>query len=412
MERMDFELTTEQRHIRDVARAFAQDEVAPVARLMDEEGVIPDRIIRRMAELGFLGGTVPVEYGGSGLSPLEMALVYEELGRACSSVRGFLAVHLGLHSMAIAGWGSEEQKRTYLPKLARAELRGCYALTEPNAGSDVSSMEATARREGDSYVLNGVKHWISNALHADLAVVFATIDRELKHKGITAFLVPTSTPGLRRQPMPGRQLGHCASDHVRMTFEDCRVPLGNRLGAEGDGFKVAMSALDHGRLGVAAGAVGVGQACVDECLTFARQRVQFGKPIGEFEMIQQAIADMATEVEAARLLVYRAAAGRARGQRNTAEVSMAKLFASEVAARAANQAVLLHGSYGYSNESPVERYLRDIKGYQIYEGTSHIQRIVIARAALKGELHPAQPGQPPAPEPATVAAAAGSRNHD
>ncbi|MDE3077187.1 MAG: acyl-CoA dehydrogenase family protein, partial [Chloroflexota bacterium] len=319
-----------------------------------------------------------------------------EIGRACSSVRGFLAVHVGLHSMAIVEWGNEEQKQAYLPKLARGELRGCYALTEPEAGSDVANMQTTARRDGDSYVLNGLKHWISNSMEADLAVVFATIDPSLRHKGITAFLVPTGTPGFRRDRLMAQQLGHRASDHARITCEECRVPASARLGEEGAGFKVAMGALDHGRLGVAAGAVGVAQACVDECVSFANRRVQFGKPIGEFEMIQQVIADMLTETEAARLLVYRAADQKTRGLRNTAETSMAKLFATEVAARAANQAVLLHGSYGYSNNSPVERYLRDIKGYQIYEGTSHIQRIVIARAALKGGAQPAKLAEAPA----------------
>lgn len=385
---MNFELSTEQQRIQERARTFAQQEVAPIARHMDEAGEIPSQLIDRLAELGFLGGTIPVAYGGSGFPELEMALVYEELGRACSSVRGFLAVHLGLHSMAIVEWGSEHQKCAYLPQLARGELRGCYALTEPNAGSDVAAMETVARREGDDYVLNGVKHWISNALQADLVLVFATLDRSLRHKGITAFLLPTSTPGLRLEPMPGRQLGHRASDHARLTFDDCHVAADWRVGEEGQGFKVAMGALDHGRLGVAAGAVGVAQACVDACVAFAKERVQFDKPIGEFEMIQQAIADMVTDVEAARLLVYRAAAGKDQGRRNTAEISMAKLFATEIATRAANEAVLVHGSAGYSNQTPVERYLRDIKGYQIYEGTSHIQRIVIARAALKGELHP------------------------
>ncbi|MHB8621713.1 MAG: acyl-CoA dehydrogenase family protein, partial [Chloroflexota bacterium] len=395
---MDFELSAEQRQIRDRARRFAEDEVAPLARQMDQQGRIPAHLIARMGELGFLGGTIPVEFGGSGLDHLSMALIYEEVGRACSSVRGFLAVHVGLHSMCLVEWGSSEQKRSFLPGLASGQLRGCYALTEPEAGSDVASMRTTARREDGCYVLNGLKHWISNAMEADMAIVFATVEPQLRHKGITAFLLPTTTRGLRRERMTEQQLGHRASDHVRMYFEECRVPDSARLGEEGAGFKVAMSALDHGRLGVAAGAVGVAQACVDACLDFGRQRVQFGKPIGEFEMIQQVIADMVTETEAARLLVYRAAYQKTGGIRNTAETSMAKLFATEVAARAANEAVLLHGSYGYSNTYPVERYLRDIKGYQIYEGTSHIQRIVIARAALR-EPEP-RPEPPTAPMPA------------
>jgi alkylation response protein AidB-like acyl-CoA dehydrogenase len=302
-----------------------------------------------------------------------------------SSVRGFLAVHAGLVAMCINEWGTEDQKQKYLPRLATGQWIGCYCLTEPNAGSDAGSIETTAEERGDEFILNGEKIWITNGGIANLAIVFASRDRAARHKGICAFLVETDTPGFHRRKMPGMELGHRASDHARITFENCRVPKSALLGAPGDGFKVAMSALDHGRLGVAAGALGVAQACLDACVDFARTRKQFGQRIGNFEMIQQVLADMAADVDAARLLVYRAAWLKDQGERGTRETSIAKLFATEAATRAADQAVLLHGGRGYSNEFPVERFYRDIKGLQIYEGTSHIQRIVIARDLLGKE---------------------------
>jgi alkylation response protein AidB-like acyl-CoA dehydrogenase len=313
------------------------------------------------------------------------ALVYEELGRADSSVRGFLAVHAGLVSLCLHDWGTAEQKQRYLPRLASGELVGCYCLTEANAGSDVASMETTAREEADSYVLNGEKIWITNGGIADVALVFASRDRSARHRGICAFIVETDTPGFRREPMPGKELGHRASDHARIIFEECRVPKEALLGEAGEGFKVAMSALDHGRLGVAAGALGVAQACLDACVDFARNRRQFGQRIGDFQMIQATIADMAAQVEAARLLVYKAAWLKQQGLKTTRETSIAKLFATEAAVQIASEAVLLHGGRGYSNAYPVERYYRDIKGLQIYEGTSHIQRIVIARDVIGKE---------------------------
>jgi alkylation response protein AidB-like acyl-CoA dehydrogenase len=316
---------------------------------------------------------------------LSFALVYEELGRADSSVRGFLAVHAGLVSLCIRDWATEQQKRRYLPRLATGEWVGCYCLTEPNAGSDAASMETSAREEEDSYILNGEKIWITNGNIADLAIVFATRDSAARHRGICAFLVPTDTPGLRREKMLGAELGHRAADHARVIFEECRLPKSTLLGEAGQGFKIAMSAIDHGRLGVAAGALGVAQACLDACVDFSRRRRQFGKRIGDFEMIQANLADMAADVEAARLLVYRAAWLKQQGRPTTKETSIAKLFATEVAVKAASDAVLIHGGRGYSNQYPVERYYRDIKGLQIYEGTSHIQRIVIARELVGRE---------------------------
>jgi butyryl-CoA dehydrogenase len=376
---MNFSLAPHQQQVQARARAFAQDEVAPLARAADEQGEFPLHLVKRMGELGFLAGPIDTAYGGAGMDYLSFALVYEELGRADSSVRGFLAVHAGLVSLCIQGWGSQEQKRRYLPRLASGEWIGCYCLTEPNAGSDAAGLETTAREEQDSYVLDGEKIWITNGNIADLAIVFATRDTAARHKGICAFLVETNTPGFRRERMVGKELGHRASDHARVILDGCRVPASAMLGAPGAGFKVAMSALDHGRLGVAAGALGVAQACLDACVDFTRGRRQFGRRIADFEMIQANLADMAADIDAARLLVYRAAWMKEQGRPATRETSIAKLFATEAAVKAASDAVLIHGGRGYSNAYPVERYYRDIKGLQIYEGTSHIQRIVIAR---------------------------------
>ncbi|MGH2542413.1 MAG: acyl-CoA dehydrogenase family protein, partial [Ardenticatenaceae bacterium] len=310
---MQFDLTADQRDVLERARAFAQREVAPLAREADERGEFPLHLVPRMGELGFLAGPIEPEWGGAGLDYVSFALVYEELGRVDSSVRGFLAVHAGLVSLCIRDWGSEEQKRQYLPRLASGEWIGCYCLTEPNAGSDAASMETTAREEEDCWVLNGEKIWITNGNIADVAIVFATRDPTARHRGICAFLIPTDLPGFRREQMPGQELGHRASDHARIILDECRAPKRGAngvtplLGAPGEGFRVAMSALDHGRLGVAAGAVGVAQACLDACIEFARNRRQFGQRIADFQMIQATLADMAANVEAARLLVYRAA---------------------------------------------------------------------------------------------------------
>lgn len=379
---MDFSLTQDQADARKLAQDFAQHEVAPLARQMDERGEIPPELIQRMGELGLLGGPLPPEHGGGGWDSLALSLAYEQLGRVDSSLRGLMTVHTSLVSQCILMWGTQTQKQTYLPKLARGEMLGCYCLTEEEAGSDAANIQTTARKQDGEYILDGEKIWVTNGGVADLALVFATRDPELRHRGVSAFLVETASPGFERQPMPGRELGHRAADHARVRLRVCRVPASALLGGPEDGFKVAMSALDHGRLGVAAGAVGVAQACLEACLDFARARRQFGQRIGDFEMVQAAIADMASAVEAARRLVYYAAWMKDQGSPATPAISMAKLFATESAVKAANEAVLLHGGRGYSNEYPVERYYRDIKGLQIYEGTSHIQRIVIARELI------------------------------
>ncbi len=304
---MDFELTPEQQRIQQQARIFAEQEVAPIAREADEKGVFPLHLVKRMGELGFLAGPIEPEYGGSGMDYVSYALLCEELGRVDSSVRGFLTVHTSLVSLCILDWGTEEQKRRYLPRLATGEWIGCYALTEPNAGSDVASMESTAREDGDYYILNGEKIWITNGTSAHSAIVFASRDRAARHKGICAFLIETNTPGFHREAMLGKELGHRASEHVHITLKDCQVHKSALLGAPGEGFKVAMSALDRGRLGVAAGGLGIAQACLDACIAFATQRRQFGQRIADFQMIQATLANMSADVEAARLLVYRAA---------------------------------------------------------------------------------------------------------
>jgi alkylation response protein AidB-like acyl-CoA dehydrogenase len=379
---MDFKLTPQQESTQQIARRFAREEVAPLARETDASGEFPLHLVRRMGELGFLAATIDPQYGGSGLDYLSYTLISEELGRADSSVRGFLAVHGSLVSLCLYDWGSEAQKRAWLPRLASGEVIGCYCLTEPEAGSDVASMTSSVREEDDAYVINGEKIWITNGEIADVALVFASIDREQRHRGICAFIVPTDTPGFNREPMPGLELGHRSSSHAHVTFDEMRVPKEALLGGRGEGFKVAMSALDHGRIGVAAGAVGIAQACLDASVAFARERRQFGQRIGDFQMVQATIADMSADIDAARLLVYQAAWLKGQGQPATRQTSTAKLFATEAAARAADQAVLLHGGRGYSNEYPVERLYRDIKGLQIYEGSSNIQRIVIARDVI------------------------------
>ncbi len=388
---MDFTLTEKQLHWQSIARDFAQNRVAPVAREMDEAGEMPLSLVSEMAELGLLGGTIPKAYGGSEMDNLSLALVYEELGRACSSVRGFMTVHTSLVMQCIHAWGTEEQRQRYLPPMAHGEVIGCYALTEPEAGSDAASIQTTAKKsfvkEHNStfYTLNGEKIWITNGNIARVALVFAKLDtlkEQKRHEQVSAYLVHLNNPEIERTRMPGQELGHRASDHAQITFKDTHVGDDLLLGGEGMGFKVAMSALDHGRLGVAAGALGVHQACLDACVSFAKERKQFGKRIADFEMIQSMLAEMKASLDASRLLVYRAAWMKDQGLPTKLETSIAKYFAANAACKAASDAVLLHGGRGYSNEYPVERYYRDIKGLQIYEGTEHIQKIVIARELL------------------------------
>jgi butyryl-CoA dehydrogenase len=374
---MDLDLTDDQRAVREMARKFAEEYIVPVARENDLNERFPADIIERMGEPGLLGGPIPPEYGGAGLDYISQALITEEIGKACSSVRTTISVQISLVELSLANWGTEEQKRRYLPLLCSGKRLGCFGLTEPNAGSDPSSMETSATVDGDHWVLNGQKIWISNGGVADLAIVFAQTDRSKGNRGIGAFLVDRGTPGFSTRDMHGK-LGLRASNTGELILEDCRIPKDQILGRVGDGFKVAMSALDNGRYSVAAGCVGICQGCVDASVRYAKERKQFGRAIGSFQLVQDLIARMIVDTEAARLLVFRAGHLKNQGRRCTREVSMAKYFASEAAVRCALDAIQVHGSYGYSNEYPVERYLRDAKVATIYEGTSQIQKLLIA----------------------------------
>jgi alkylation response protein AidB-like acyl-CoA dehydrogenase len=374
---MYLDLTDEQRAVREMARKFADEYIIPVARDNDINERFPGDIIERMGDLGLLGGPIPVEYGGAGLDYISHALVTEEIGKACSSVRTTISVQISLVELSLASWGTAEQKRRYLPAMCSGKLIGCFGLTEPNAGSDPSGMETSAVADGDHWVLNGHKIWISNGGVAGLAIVFAQIDKSKGNRGIGAFLVDRGTPGFSTRDMHGK-LGLRASNTGELILEDCRIPKGQLLGKVGEGFKVAMSALDNGRYSVAAGCVGICQGCVDASVRYAKERKQFGRVIGSFQLVQDLIARMIVDTEAARLLVFRAGHLKNQGRRCTREISMAKYFASEAAVRCALDAIQVHGSYGYSNEYPVERYLRDAKVATIYEGTSQIQKLLIA----------------------------------
>jgi butyryl-CoA dehydrogenase len=374
---MDLDLTDEQRAVREMARKFADEYIHPVARDNDVNERFPGDIIEKMGALGLLGGPVPQEYGGAGLDYISHALVTEEIGKACSSVRTTISVQISLVELSLVSWGTEEQKRRYLPAMCSGKLIGCFGLTEPNAGSDPSAMETTAVADGDHWVLNGHKIWISNGGVAGLAIVFAQTDKSKGHRGIGAFLVDRGTAGFSTRDMHGK-LGLRASNTGELILEDCHIPKAQVLGKAGDGFKVAMSALDNGRYSVAAGCVGICQGCADASVRYAKERKQFGRAIGSFQLVQDLIARMIVDTEAARLLVWRAGHLKNQGRRCTREISMAKYFASEAAVRCALDAIQVHGSYGYSNDYPVERYLRDAKVATIYEGTSQIQKLLIA----------------------------------
>jgi len=380
---MNLDLTPEHVAIRDMVREFAAKEIAPEAARHDRTREFPHENVRKCADLNLMGVMVPEEYGGSGLDTVSYVLIIEELSRACASTGVIVSVNNSLFLHPVEKFGTEDQKRRFLPPHARGEKLGCYCLSEPNAGSDAGNQETTAVRKGDRYVLNGTKNFITNGVAADTAVVFASTDRSKKHHGITAFLVEKGTPGFRLGKDEVK-LGITCSGSVEMVFEDCAIPAENRLGEEGQGFKIAMNTLDGGRIGIAAQAVGIARAALEEAARYARERKAFGKTIGEFQAIQFMLADMATELDAARLLTHRAAWAKDSGGRYSVEAAQAKLFASEAAMRAAVKGVQIFGGYGYMNEYPMERYLRDAKITEIYEGTSEIQRLVIAAGLLKG----------------------------
>ena len=379
---MDFTLTPEQELIRRSAREFCDREIVPNARDWDRSERMDEGIVPKLAEIGFLGCALPEEYGGMGLDTISYCLVMEELGRADSSVRGIVSVNNGLAGKTIAKWGTDEQKRQWLPGLASGETLGCYGLTEPGSGSDPASLVTRATRDGGDWVIDGSKIFITLGSWAGVALVFARSGGE-GPRGITCFLVPTDSPGFSARKIDGK-LGLRAQDTAELFFDGVRVPDSARLGDEGVGFKVAMSALDNGRISLAAGAVGLGQACVDASVAYASERRQFGKQLAQFQLIQELIAEMAVETEAARMLAWRAAALADRGESYTLAASQAKYYASEVAVRAANAALQVHGGYGYVDEFPVARYLRDARVLTLYEGTSQIQKLLIGRA-LTGE---------------------------
>jgi butyryl-CoA dehydrogenase len=379
---MEFALTEDQRLIKQTAREFADEQLAPLAAEYDlsEEFTAPQA--KMLAEMGFLGMMVPEEYGGAGLDTVSYVIAMEEVSRACASTSVTMTVQNSLVCWPIDYFGNDEQKRKYLVPLAKGEQLGCYALSEPSAGSDPASMATTAVEDGDSYVLNGSKIFISNGGVSEVCLVWATTDRELKHKGITAFILEAGWPGFI-VGAEEKKLGIRGSNTTELHFENLRVPKANILGNVGDGFKIAMQTLDGGRIGIAAQAVGIGQACVDASVKYAHERHAFGNPLANLEAIQFKIADMAMEVQASRLLTYNAAWTKDQGKRYSKEAAMAKLHASEAATQAAHTAVQIHGGYGYLRDFPVERFYRDARITEIYEGTSEIQRIVISSMALK-----------------------------
>lgn len=378
---MDFALSEEHRLVQQTARDFATREILPVASRLDAEHRFPAEIVRGLAELGLMGVMVPEEYGGAGMDNVAYVLAMEEVARACASTAAILSVNNSLVCDPILRYGTEQQKRRYLPVLASGREIGCYCLTEPQAGSDAASLQTTARLDGDSWILNGTKVFVTNAREAWVFIVYARTEPEPGARGISAFIVERDHPGISVGKVE-RKMGLLASSTCEVLLQDCRVPRDNLLGARGEGFKVALSTLDGGRIGIAAQAVGIARAALEESVAYARERRQFGRPIAEFQAIQWKIADMATRIDAARLLTLRAAWLRDQGKRCTVEASMAKLAASETAMFAAHQGVQIFGGYGYIKDYPVERYFRDAKITEIYEGTSEIQRLVIARNLL------------------------------
>ncbi|MEX1018908.1 MAG: acyl-CoA dehydrogenase family protein [Litorilinea sp.] len=375
---MDFSLNEEQHMIQESVRRFARSQILPHAHDWDQAGKFPRELLTRMGQLGYLGVPIPEEYGGAGLDYISEAVVFEEVGYSDSSVRTTLSVQMSLVELTILHWGTEAQKQQYLPKLCSGEWIGCFGLTEPNAGSDAGNISTTAHQEGDEWILSGQKVWISNGTWADLAIIFAQTEPGSRHRGMVAFLVETDTPGYTSQKMTGK-LGLRASDTGELFLDKVRVPDSARLGEVGQGFKIAMSALDNGRYGVASGCVGAAQHALDASVKYATERIAFDKPIASFQMVQDMLAQMKVNVETARLLVYRAGWVKNQGEVSTIPVSMAKYHASEIAKLNADMAIQIHGGYGYSEEYVPERLWRDSRVASLYEGTSQIQKLIIGR---------------------------------
>lgn len=375
---MNFQLTEEQEMLRRMVREFAEKEVEPTAAQRDEEERFDRGIFNKMAELGLTGIPWPEAYGGIGSDYVNYVIAVEELSRVCASTGVTLSAHISLASWPIFTYGTEEQKQNYLRRLATGEALGAYALSEPGAGSDVASMKMTAKRDGNDYILNGNKVWITNGEVGDIYIVFAKTNPEERHRGISAFIVEKGTEGFSFGKWE-KKLGIRSSPTTELIFENCRIPKENLLGKEGDGFKIAMTTLDGGRNGIAAQAVGIAQGALDASIAYAKEREQFGKPIAHNQGISFKLADMATEIEAARLLTYQAAWLESVGKPYGKQSAMSKLFAGDVAMRVTTEAVQIFGGYGYTKDYPVERYMRDAKITQIYEGTNEIQRLVIGR---------------------------------
>lgn len=377
-----YPLTDEHKMLRDAARDFAQKEIAPIAADLDESGEFPHATMKKMGALGFMGIEVPEDYGGAGMDALSYVLALEEICKVDASHGVIMSVNNSLYCHGILKFGSEEQKKKFITPIATGKSIGAYSLTEPQSGSDAGTMKSKATRDGDFYILNGRKSWVTSGPVADYFVVFMMTDPDKKQKGVSAFLVEGNTKGLTRGKKEPK-LGIRASSTSELLFEDCRVPVANRLGADGDGFKIAMTVLDAGRIGIATQALGIAEAAYEAACQYAGQREAFGQPIGAFQGTGFKIADMKTRIEASRLLIYNAAIAKENskttGGRYSLEASMAKLFASETAMFVTHQAVQIHGGMGYSKELPLERYFRDAKVTEIYEGTSEIQRLVISR---------------------------------
>jgi butyryl-CoA dehydrogenase len=377
---MDLDLTDEQRLIQETAREFADREIAPRARDNDRAGRFDRELASKIGEIGYLGAPVAEEYGGRGLDYVTYGLIVEQVGRADSSARTVVSVQTSLVCGSIERWGTEEQKREWLPRLCSGEALGCFALTEPDTGSDAASLRTRATRSDRGWVISGQKMFISLGNYAELALVFAQTDPEKGYRGLACFLVPTSDGGYHAQEIHGK-LGLRASDTASIALEDVEVPDDAMLGEVGDGFKVAMSALDNGRYSVAAGCVGICEGCVDASVSYSTERKQFGVPVARFQLVQELIAEMVMKRDAARLLVRRAGILKDKGEPNTVETSIAKLYATEAAVECANAAIQVHGGSGYVDDHPVERYLRDARVTTLYEGTSQIQKLIIGRGA-------------------------------
>ncbi len=379
---MNFDLPEELEMLRQMVREFSEQEVRPQAAITDRDARFPDEIIHKAAELGLTGINVPEQYGGAGLPTLGTMIAIEEISRCCAATGVILSVNNSLVCDPLLKFTNDEQKQRILKPLASGKALGCFALTEPQAGSDASNLRTFAVRDGDHYVVDGQKVWITNAPRANWALVFVVTDRTQGHHGLTALMIEVGTPGFSVGKHE-EKMGIRGALSSALHFENCKVPVENRLGNEGEGFKVALSTLDGGRIGIAAQAVGIAQGAYEAAIAYSKQRTAFGSQISDFQAIQFMLADMATEIDAARLLTYRAAMAKDSGKRFSKEASMAKLFASETAMKHTVKAVQIHGGYGYSKEFPVERAMRDAKITEIYEGTSEIQRLVIAESLLR-----------------------------